>query len=116
MSYVVEYATDKREFEEVIEDKGVRVFVDPKSSLYLNGVILRYDDGLMGTGFQVENPNARTTCGCGESFSFCTRSRSVAARSKASSAAAFSICFSSRLISSERSNCSSSLPTALRAV
>jgi iron-sulfur cluster assembly accessory protein len=55
--------------DQVIESNGVRIFIDPKSCLYLNGVTLRYDDGLMGAGFQVENPNARTTCGCGESFS-----------------------------------------------
>jgi iron-sulfur cluster assembly accessory protein len=53
----------------VIESNGVRIFVDPKSSLYLNGVTLAFEDGLMGSGFQVVNPNARTTCGCGESFS-----------------------------------------------
>lgn len=53
----------------VVEDKGVRVFIDPKSGLYLNGVELDYVDGLMGAGFKIENPNARSTCGCGESFS-----------------------------------------------
>ena len=55
--------------DQVIEDKGVRVFVDPKSCLYLNGVNVDYVDGLMGAGFKIDNPNARTTCGCGESFS-----------------------------------------------
>lgn len=57
------------EMDQVIEDKGIRIFVDPKSCLYLNGVQLDYIDGLMGAGFKIENPNARSTCGCGESFS-----------------------------------------------
>ena len=67
--YKLEFEERPGDMDQVIESNGVRIFVDPKSSLYLNGVILRYDDGLMGAGFQVENPNARTTCGCGESFS-----------------------------------------------
>ena len=67
--YKLEFSETPDEMDAVIESNGVKVFIDPKSSLYLNGVILNYDDGLMGAGFQVENPNARTTCGCGESFS-----------------------------------------------
>jgi iron-sulfur cluster assembly protein len=67
--YKLEFEEAPNEMDQVIESNGVKVFVDAKSSLYLNGVVLRYDDGLMGSGFQVENPNARTTCGCGESFS-----------------------------------------------
>ena len=67
--YKLEFEEKAGDMDQVIESNGVRIFLDPKSSLYLNGVILRYDDGLMGAGFQVENPNARTTCGCGESFS-----------------------------------------------
>ena len=67
--YKLEFEEAAGDMDQVIESNGVRIFVDPKSSLYLNGVILRYDDGLMGAGFQVENPNARTTCGCVESFS-----------------------------------------------
>ena len=66
--YKLEFSETPDEMDAIIESNGVKVFIDPKSSLYLNGVILNYDDGLMGAGFQVENPNARTTCGCGESF------------------------------------------------
>jgi iron-sulfur cluster assembly accessory protein len=55
--------------DQVLEINGVKIFIDMKSSLYLNGVTLDYNDGLMGAGFKIENPNARTTCGCGESFS-----------------------------------------------
>lgn len=66
--YHLEFEETPGEMDQVVESNGVRVFVDPKSSLYLNGVVLNFDDGLMGSGFQIENPNARTTCGCGESF------------------------------------------------
>lgn len=47
----------------------IRVFVDPKSSIYLKGMSVDFDDGLMGKGFVFKNPNASNTCGCGESFS-----------------------------------------------
>ena len=67
--YKLDFEEAPNDMDQVIESNGVKVFVDAKSSLYLNGVVLRYDDGLMGSGFRVENPNARTTCGCGESFS-----------------------------------------------
>ncbi len=53
----------------VFEDKGVKVFVDRKSLLYLVGTTLDFSDGLNGKGFQFINPNASRTCGCGESFS-----------------------------------------------
>ena len=67
--YDLEFADCSDELDHIFETKGVKIFVDMKSSLYLNGVILDYQDGLMGAGFKIENPNARTTCGCGESFS-----------------------------------------------
>ena len=49
--------------------KDVKVFIDPKSSIYLKGMTVDFDDGLMGKGFVFKNPNASNTCGCGESFS-----------------------------------------------
>lgn len=49
--------------------EGVKVFVDPKSALYLKGVQLDFDDSLSGKGYMFKNPNAENTCGCGESFS-----------------------------------------------
>ncbi|MEY3370945.1 MAG: iron-sulfur cluster assembly accessory protein [Cyanobacteriota bacterium] len=51
------------------ETTQVKVFVDPKSAIYLKGMIVDFDDGLMGKGFVFKNPNATNTCGCGESFS-----------------------------------------------
>ena len=67
--YNLAFEDSAGEMDQVIETGGVRVFIDAKSCLYLNGVTLDYADGLMGTGFKIHNPNARSTCGCGESFS-----------------------------------------------
>jgi iron-sulfur cluster assembly protein len=52
----------------IFEDRGVKIFVDKKSLLYLAGTTLDFSDGLNGKGFQFINPNASRTCGCGESF------------------------------------------------
>jgi len=54
--------------DKVIEQGGLRVFVDVRSLLYLEGTKGDYIDGLNGSGFKFDNPNARGTCGCGESF------------------------------------------------
>ncbi|MCC7261216.1 MAG: iron-sulfur cluster insertion protein ErpA [Candidatus Latescibacteria bacterium] len=67
--YRLAFETAAADMDQIIEVNGVRLFIDPKSCLYLNGVRLDYIDGLMGAGFKIENPNARSTCGCGESFS-----------------------------------------------
>lgn len=67
--YNLAFESNAGEMDQVIETAGIKVFVDAKSCLYLSGVILDYSDGLMGAGFKIENPNAKTTCGCGESFS-----------------------------------------------
>ncbi|MSQ41178.1 MAG: iron-sulfur cluster assembly accessory protein [Dehalococcoidia bacterium] len=55
--------------DKVIEEHGVRLFVDKKSYVFLAGTVLQYSDGLNGRGFEFQNPNAKTTCGCGTSFS-----------------------------------------------
>lgn len=55
--------------DKVYEFHGLNVFIDPRSSLYLAGSVLDYNDGLMDSGFKITNPNAKNTCGCGESFS-----------------------------------------------
>jgi iron-sulfur cluster assembly protein len=55
--------------DKVFERDGVKVIVDPKSFLYLTGTELDFTDGLNGTGFVFNNPNAKRTCGCGNSFS-----------------------------------------------
>ncbi len=55
--------------DKVFEHEGVKIIVDAKSYLYLNGTQLDFSDGLNGTGFVFNNPNAKRTCGCGTSFS-----------------------------------------------
>ncbi|NQY80889.1 MAG: iron-sulfur cluster assembly accessory protein [Candidatus Caenarcaniphilales bacterium] len=62
---------DYRQFAEVPEQSEaiLPVIVDPKSAIYLKGMEVHFDDGLMGKGFVFKNPNADNTCGCGESFS-----------------------------------------------
>ena len=68
LSYVVEYASDRRQFEEVIEYEGFSVFIDPAASMFLIGSEMDYQEGQFQTGFTFNNPNAKGTCGCGESF------------------------------------------------
>ncbi len=51
------------------ESQGVRLLIDPASHAYLDGSTVHFDDGLHGKGFEVRNPNATSTCGCGKSFS-----------------------------------------------
>jgi iron-sulfur cluster assembly protein/iron-sulfur cluster insertion protein len=50
------------------ESEGVEIVVDPKSLDHLDGTTVDFDDGLHGKGFEIKNPNAHTTCGCGKSF------------------------------------------------
>jgi iron-sulfur cluster assembly accessory protein len=54
--------------DKVYTSNGVKVFIDMKSALYLAGAEVDYLDGLMQSGFKITNPNAKTTCGCGQSF------------------------------------------------
>ncbi len=68
LSYVVEYATEQRQFEEIIERDGVRIFIDPAATMFLIGSEMDYQEGQFQTGFTFNNPNAKGTCGCGESF------------------------------------------------
>ena len=67
--YQLDFDETTRTDDSVIEAYGIRVFIDMKSALFLTGTELDYDDGLMGTGFRFNNPNAKNQCGCGESFS-----------------------------------------------
>lgn len=69
MSYVIEYADAKGHFEEMIEDKGVVVLVDPKAIMYLVGSEMDYVEEKFKAGFTFTNPNEKAKCGCGKSFS-----------------------------------------------
>jgi iron-sulfur cluster assembly protein len=68
MQYGMALTNDVREDDHVLEINGVKVFVDPTSMGYLEGASIDYIDNLMGGGFQINNPNATSTCGCGKSF------------------------------------------------
>lgn len=68
-SYQLEFTSDRRESDSVIEKDGIRLLVDPKSEGFLKGTELDWSGGLNGKGFIFTNPNATGTCGCGESFS-----------------------------------------------
>jgi iron-sulfur cluster assembly protein len=68
LSYVMEWAEQPRERDKIAERDGVRVFIDPKSYLYLLGSEIHFQETLMQSGFTLQNPNVKTACGCGESF------------------------------------------------
>lgn len=67
MSYTMEIAQEIRPGEDVVEDKGVRVIVDPKAVLFLIGTQMDYEVGKLSSGFVFNNPNQTSACGCGES-------------------------------------------------
>ncbi len=68
LAYHMEWTDRPRERDKIFERDGVRVFVDPKSYLYLMGTELVFEDGLLASGFKLQNPNAKAACGCGDSF------------------------------------------------
>ncbi len=59
---------ERKEGDAELESEGVSFFVDPSSLAYLSGSNIDFDDGLHGKGFEIKNPNAQSTCGCGKSF------------------------------------------------
>ena len=68
MSYVMEYAKEIKPNEEVIEEKGVKVLIDPKAIIYLLGTEMDYKKEKFSSQFVFKNPNESERCGCGESF------------------------------------------------
>ena len=67
MEYTLEYADARSPLDEVVEDKGVGILVDPKAVLFLLGTVMDYEVGKMKSGFVFRNPNQTSACGCGES-------------------------------------------------
>jgi iron-sulfur cluster assembly protein len=67
-TYVLDIEEEQKESDQVFDFNGVKVVVDSKSFVYLAGTELDYTDGLNGSGFVFNNPNAQKTCGCGDSF------------------------------------------------
>ena len=68
MSYVMEYAKEVNPTDEIIEDKGVKVFIDPSAIMYLLGTEMDYKQEQFSSTFVFKNPNETERCGCGESF------------------------------------------------
>ncbi|MCW8834845.1 MAG: iron-sulfur cluster assembly accessory protein [Rhodospirillales bacterium] len=68
MSYTLEYADEKNEHDEVLEEKGVRIFIDPKAAMFIFGTEVDFVTDKMQSGFVFRNPNEKGRCGCGESF------------------------------------------------
>jgi iron-sulfur cluster assembly accessory protein len=68
MQYGMTFDNNPRAADLVFEQQGLRVVIDPRSLPYLEGASIDYVDSLMGGGFHIENPNAVSSCGCGQSF------------------------------------------------
>ncbi len=68
LSYTLEYAKEKQKFDEVVEQNGVKIFIDAKAQLSLLGTEMDYVTGELSSEFVFHNPNIKGTCGCGESF------------------------------------------------
>lgn len=68
LAYVLEFVDDINKYDQVFENHGVKVFVDPKSLVYLNGLEMDYVKNGLNEGFEFKNPNKTGECGCGESF------------------------------------------------
>jgi iron-sulfur cluster assembly protein len=68
MSYVMEYAKEANPNDEIVEDKGVKVLIDPKAIMYLLGTEMDYKKEEFSSTFVFKNPNETERCGCGESF------------------------------------------------
>ncbi|HEY7645448.1 MAG TPA: iron-sulfur cluster assembly accessory protein [Hyphomicrobiales bacterium] len=69
MEYTMEYAEAQRPHEEVVEDNGVKIFIEPKAILFLLGTRMDYRTEKLSAGFVFDNPNQTSACGCGESVS-----------------------------------------------
>ncbi|MFV1996916.1 MAG: iron-sulfur cluster assembly protein IscA [Acidiferrobacterales bacterium] len=68
LAYVLEFVDEFRGDDEVFESQGIKVIVDPKSLVYIDGTRLDYTREGLNEGFRFENPNVKDECGCGESF------------------------------------------------
>lgn len=69
MAYVLEFVDDLEESDEVFEDHGIKIVVDPKSLVYIDGTEMDFVKTGVNEGFEFRNPNVKGECGCGESFS-----------------------------------------------
>lgn len=67
-TYAFDFDNKKGEFDEVFESLGVKIFIDRKSLIYMDGTTVDFNTGLMDRGFKFDNPKANASCGCGTSF------------------------------------------------
>ncbi|AIL13116.1 hypothetical protein IM40_05710 [Candidatus Paracaedimonas acanthamoebae] len=68
LSYTLEYADEKNALDEIVEDKGIKVLIDPKALLFLLGTEMDFVQDQLQSGFVFKNPNEKGRCGCGDSF------------------------------------------------
>jgi len=68
MSYTLEFADEKGPFDEILEEKGVTILIDPKATMFIIGTEMDFVEEKMQSGFVFNNPNEKGRCGCGESF------------------------------------------------
>ena len=68
LSYTIEYADEKGKFDEIVQDKGVTILIDPKATMFLIRTEMDYVEDKLQSGFTFKNPNEKGRCGCGESF------------------------------------------------
>jgi iron-sulfur cluster assembly protein len=68
LTYTLEYADEKGKFDEIVQDKGVTILIDPKATMFIIGTEMDYVEDKLQSGFTFRNPNEKGRCGCGESF------------------------------------------------
>jgi iron-sulfur cluster assembly protein len=68
LTYTLEYADEKGKFDEIVEDKGVTIIIDPKATMFILGTEMDFVEDKLQSGFTFRNPNEKGRCGCGESF------------------------------------------------
>ena len=68
LTYTLEYADEKGKFDEIVQDKGITILIDPKATMFIIGTEMDYVEDKLQSGFTFRNPNEKGRCGCGESF------------------------------------------------
>ena len=68
LTYTLEYADEKGKFDEIVEDKGVTILINPKATMFILGTEMDFVEDKLQSGFTFRNPNEKGRCGCGESF------------------------------------------------
>ncbi len=82
MTYTMEFAEAVRPYDEVVEDKGVKIIIDPKALMFLFGSEMDFKTDKIGSGFTFNNPNQTGSCGCGESVSIAPASEAALAEAR----------------------------------